>query len=197
MAIPSGLRIRNPDYVHVARVTPPPYDAPRGLRRRMPGHKGDAREEFQTVLGTASLGLIADNGLIAASRYAKQGALLDRDRDALRRCLVLIQDALALGERRSPGTQTVRRVSQRGAAGRARVFEAVTAAVAADGKKTSLPELVDSIEAMLKKGGDADAATKVAEFCRRLSVFALSRSQEYARPIRSKRSEWARRASRF
>jgi hypothetical protein len=154
-------------------------------------HRGDPREEFQAVVGTARLGLLADNALIAVTRYAQDGRVGERDRAALTQCQSLLEEMVAFsGHREASGP---RRVTASRSAGRA--FEAVTVATEAD-QGVAVPDVVAAIRSILDGSGATPQVESVSKFCRRLGSVALARSQELARPQRPKSIGWARTASR-
>jgi hypothetical protein len=159
----------------------------------MANHRVDPREELQAVMGTASLGLVADNTLIAVTRYAKEGRIEGRDITALTRCHSLLESARAFSGHRAAGTGR-RNVVSAGAAGRA--FEAVTIALHAK-QGVPIEDVAVALKAIIDGVGKESEIGTVSDFCRRLGSLTLTRSLEYSGPRKRKSQGWTTTAQGF
>src|SRR4051812_6901687 len=106
---------------------------------------------MEAATGAASLGMLADDALIAIVRYQKGTSLLDRDRRALERAGQVFEAIRELGTRQVVVRSTLRDMAPIGVLDE--TFQAITDAREGEGEggdlAAALAQLQDAIKAVL------------------------------------------------
>ena len=149
------------------------------------------REGLGSASGVASLGMLADDALLAVVRYLGGQAATERDRKALEQAMQVLQTIGELGERRVEPTSGLRAMASLGVLDE--TVQAVTHAspgVDAGDLVAALTQLQDAIRSVLAGNAHRDTATRLKVFFDRLGVITLAKSEEVVRPGREQRVKW-------
>lgn len=153
------------------------------------------REGMSAATGVASLGMLADDALIAIVRYQEGRTLQPREREALTRASELIGAVGELGKREIVATSGLRAMSSIGVLDE--TFQALTGATP-DASTTdfadAMTQLQRTISALLEDRAESSALDALRLFFDRLGSITLARSEEVARPSREHRGKWIREA---
>jgi hypothetical protein len=151
---------------------------------------------IEAASGSAILGMVADDGLIAVLHFSERQPLSDHDRTALSK----VQDVL----------DTVAQLSSRSVTTPSRfhsmaplmvldeTFQAVATA-RGEGESNDVAAAVTrlraDVDAVLSGSADKEAVGRLRLFLDRLAEITLARSDELARPGREQRAEWTKTVS--
>jgi hypothetical protein len=149
---------------------------------------------MEAAAGAASLGMLADDALIATLRYLEDAELSERDRAALERSLSVLETIRELGGRQVVVRAHVRDMAPVGVIDE--TFQAITDAREGEEEELAVTvgRLQDAIKSILAGTADKELAAKVREFFDRLGAITLARSEEVTRPAREQRDRWIREA---
>jgi hypothetical protein len=153
------------------------------------------REGLGSASGSAALGMLADDALLAVVRYLGERDLTDRDRKALTTASAVLGTIGELGERRVEPTSGLRAMASVGVLDE--TFQAITDASTDKGGDdfvAALTELQSAISKVLEGDATPDTARRLRVFFDRLGSITLARSEEVARPGREQRVKWIREA---
>jgi hypothetical protein len=154
------------------------------------------RLDIEAASGSATLGMIADDALIAVLHFDEGKPLTDRDRAALS----TLKDVLAGVEQLSSRSVTAP-THLRSMAPPAVLDETFQAVASArrhqygDDVTAAFAQLKADIEAVLGGRVDEQAALRLRAFLDRLAAVTLARSEKLARPGREHHPEWMRTVS--
>jgi len=148
------------------------------------------RDGLGSASGTASLGMLADDALLAVVRYQAGRTLAESDRASLEQALQVLQAIGELGERRVEATSGLRAMASLGALDE--TVQAITDASKAEtaGPLDVLKELQDGIRAVLAGKAEGETTERLRVFFDRLGAVTLARSEEIVRPRREQRVKW-------
>jgi len=152
------------------------------------------RQGVEAATGAASLGMLADDVLIAVVRFQKGLPLSDRDRGALDRAAKVIGGIRELGTRQIVLRSTLRDMAPVGVLDE--TFQAIAAAREgqAENLAAGLESVQQAIEEILAGTAEEAASRRLREFFDRLGAITLARSEDIARPGREQREKWIKEA---
>lgn len=149
---------------------------------------------IEAASGSAILGMMADDALIAVVHFAEQRSLTPRDREALASIKDLLTAVEQLSSRSVAAPSQLRSMAPLIVLGE--TFQAVTSARGEhDDVVVAVAQLRSDIEDVLDDQAQADAVERLRAFLDRLANLTLTRSEELARPGREHRSEWIKTVS--
>ena len=152
------------------------------------------RHGVEAATGAASLGMLADDALIAVVHYQKGEPLSERDRRAFERAVEVFEAIRELGTRQVVVRSTLRDMAPVGVLDE--TFQAITDAREGESEDLAagLARLQEAIKDVLAGTAKGEASQRLREFLDRLGAVTLARSEEIARPGREQRGKWIREA---
>jgi len=150
---------------------------------------------IEAASGTAILGMMADDALIAVVHISEGRPLTPRDRDALMSVKDVLNAVEQLSSRAVAAPGRVRSMAPLVALGE--TFQAVTNARGerGDDVAVAVAQLRADVEQLLAGRSDPDVVARLRAFLDRLAAVTLARSEELARPGTQIRREWTNTAS--
>lgn len=150
------------------------------------------RHRLEVAASSGSLGLLADDVLVAIVHQQARRPLSERDRDALSRALVVLQAVTRLQGDEVVASPGLRTMAPLGALDEA--AGTVNSALTGD-LSSSLARYVDSIEALLQGQADDSAVLDLRALFERLANVTMARTEAMVHPPREQHDEWIKTAS--
>lgn len=152
------------------------------------------RQGMEVASGATSLGMLADNALIAILRYERGEPLSERDLEILEEARQLLEAISELGTREVVVASRVRDMAPIGVLDE--TFRAIGDAHPGDSEDLAagILWLQSAIDEVLAGGADNSTLIRLRAFFDRLGDITLARADLFARPGREQRENWIRQA---
>ena len=152
------------------------------------------RNAFEIAAGSGSLGLLADDVLIALVHQLAARTLTDRDRLALERAQVLLEAVTELQQNEIVMGPLLRSMAPLNALNEA--ADAVSSATTGD-VSAEIARHLATIADILNGHPEVSAVSDLRQLFERLSEFTWNRSNTLVRPARDQWDQWIRTVSKL
>jgi hypothetical protein len=150
------------------------------------------RHRLEVAISNGSLGMLADDVVVAALHYLAGTMLSNRDREVLARAVDVLKAVTELDGRQVVTGPTLRTMAPLNALDE--TFEAVTSASASADLSGAITGYIETVNSILASNATPANVMELKELFERLAQLTLARSEEMVRPSRDERHEWIKKA---
>ena len=155
------------------------------------------RRRLEIALNNGSLGMLADDVVVALIHYGARRRLSDRDRVSVEKAAAILSAVTQMSGRELATGAVLRTMAPLSALNE--TFEQVTnaSALSAEEFTETIKRYVDILRGVLSNSASRQDAIAVRDLFERLAQLTLVRSDDIVRPSRDEQEQWTNRALTF